>query len=167
MAFDKCLNILQYHLRSKPSPWTPPLNNPLSSLWDICTYFIVIVLFNIWTSACSISLPCRGCCGCVSFFRCNRFSSVSSLSAGAAMNSSESLPPSSSVNDISSMSTDQTLASDTDSSLETSAGPLGCCRWLTACLRNPVFFRRWTRTRNPQTSKICNYEIKKRVNIYA
>ncbi|XP_030626107.1 mitogen-activated protein kinase 10 isoform X6 [Chanos chanos] len=44
------------------------------------------------------------------------------------VNSSESLPPSSSVNDISSMSTDQTLASDTDSSLETSAGPLGCCR---------------------------------------
>uniref|UniRef100_A0A4X2M736 Stress-activated protein kinase JNK n=1 Tax=Vombatus ursinus TaxID=29139 RepID=A0A4X2M736_VOMUR len=46
----------------------------------------------------------------------------------SAVNSSESLPPSSSVNDISSMSTDQTLASDTDSSLETSAGPLGCCR---------------------------------------
>ncbi|XP_068561758.1 mitogen-activated protein kinase 10 [Cebidichthys violaceus] len=48
--------------------------------------------------------------------------------SGAAVNSSESLPPSSSINDISSMSTDQTLASDTDSSLETSAGPLGCCR---------------------------------------
>uniref|UniRef100_A0A673LEW8 Stress-activated protein kinase JNK n=1 Tax=Sinocyclocheilus rhinocerous TaxID=307959 RepID=A0A673LEW8_9TELE len=48
--------------------------------------------------------------------------------SGAAVNSSDSLPPSSSVNDISSMSTDQTLASDTDSSLETSAGPLGCCR---------------------------------------
>uniref|UniRef100_A0AAY5EA01 Stress-activated protein kinase JNK n=1 Tax=Electrophorus electricus TaxID=8005 RepID=A0AAY5EA01_ELEEL len=48
--------------------------------------------------------------------------------SGAAVNSSESLPPSSSVNDISSMSTDQTLASDTDSSLETSAGTLGCCR---------------------------------------
>ncbi|MGH0138451.1 UNVERIFIED_CONTAM: hypothetical protein FKN15_066989 [Acipenser sinensis] len=48
--------------------------------------------------------------------------------SSAAVNSSESLPPSSSVNDISSMSTDQTLASDTDSSLETSAGPLGCCR---------------------------------------
>uniref|UniRef100_A0A8C4VP76 Stress-activated protein kinase JNK n=1 Tax=Gopherus evgoodei TaxID=1825980 RepID=A0A8C4VP76_9SAUR len=46
----------------------------------------------------------------------------------SAVNSSESLPPSSSVNDISSMSTDQTLASDTDSSLEASAGPLGCCR---------------------------------------
>ncbi|XP_064423111.1 mitogen-activated protein kinase 10 isoform X2 [Latimeria chalumnae] len=44
------------------------------------------------------------------------------------VNGNESLPPSSSVNDISSMSTDQTLASDTDSSLETSAGPLGCCR---------------------------------------
>uniref|UniRef100_A0A8C9EZY0 Stress-activated protein kinase JNK n=1 Tax=Pavo cristatus TaxID=9049 RepID=A0A8C9EZY0_PAVCR len=48
--------------------------------------------------------------------------------SGAAVNSSESLPPSSSANDISSMSTDQTLASDTDSSLEASAGPLGCCR---------------------------------------
>uniref|UniRef100_A0A3B3Z6N7 Stress-activated protein kinase JNK n=1 Tax=Periophthalmus magnuspinnatus TaxID=409849 RepID=A0A3B3Z6N7_9GOBI len=48
--------------------------------------------------------------------------------SGAAVNSSDSLPPSSSINDISSMSTDQTLASDTDSSLETSAGPLGCCR---------------------------------------
>uniref|UniRef100_A0A3Q3VTF1 Stress-activated protein kinase JNK n=1 Tax=Mola mola TaxID=94237 RepID=A0A3Q3VTF1_MOLML len=48
--------------------------------------------------------------------------------SGAAVNSSESLPPSSSINDISSMSTDQTLASDTDSSLETSTGPLGCCR---------------------------------------
>ncbi|KAA8584471.1 hypothetical protein FQN60_008256, partial [Etheostoma spectabile] len=48
--------------------------------------------------------------------------------SGAAVNSSESLPPSPSINDISSMSTDQTLASDTDSSLETSAGPLGCCR---------------------------------------
>uniref|UniRef100_A0A8D0G933 Mitogen-activated protein kinase 10 n=1 Tax=Sphenodon punctatus TaxID=8508 RepID=A0A8D0G933_SPHPU len=48
--------------------------------------------------------------------------------SGAAVNSSESLPLSSSVNDISSMSTDQTLASDTDSSLEASAGPLGCCR---------------------------------------
>uniref|UniRef100_A0A671M1E8 Stress-activated protein kinase JNK n=1 Tax=Sinocyclocheilus anshuiensis TaxID=1608454 RepID=A0A671M1E8_9TELE len=48
--------------------------------------------------------------------------------SGAAVNSSDSLPPSSSVNDISSMSTDQTLASDTDSSLETSTGPLGCCR---------------------------------------
>ncbi|XP_032394773.1 mitogen-activated protein kinase 10 isoform X5 [Etheostoma spectabile] len=47
--------------------------------------------------------------------------------SGAAVNSSESLPPSPSINDISSMSTDQTLASDTDSSLETSAGPLGCC----------------------------------------
>uniref|UniRef100_A0A8C2Z266 Stress-activated protein kinase JNK n=1 Tax=Cyclopterus lumpus TaxID=8103 RepID=A0A8C2Z266_CYCLU len=47
--------------------------------------------------------------------------------SGAAVNSSESLPPSSSINDISSMSTDQTQASDTDSSLETSAGPLGCC----------------------------------------
>ncbi|KAG7260460.1 hypothetical protein CRUP_021511 [Coryphaenoides rupestris] len=47
--------------------------------------------------------------------------------SGAAVNSSESLPPSSSVNDLSSVSTDQTLASDTDSSLEASVGPLGCC----------------------------------------
>uniref|UniRef100_A0A8C4Q7M4 Stress-activated protein kinase JNK n=1 Tax=Eptatretus burgeri TaxID=7764 RepID=A0A8C4Q7M4_EPTBU len=41
-----------------------------------------------------------------------------------------SLPPSTSspLNDVSSMSTDQTLASDTDSSLEASTGPLGCCR---------------------------------------
>ncbi|KAJ6657482.1 hypothetical protein lerEdw1_002417 [Lerista edwardsae] len=60
-------------------------------------------------------------------FRLNHVG-VHSLSTGAAVNSSESLPPSSSVNDISSMSTDQTLASDTDSSLEASAGPLGCCR---------------------------------------
>uniref|UniRef100_A0A6Q2X950 Stress-activated protein kinase JNK n=1 Tax=Esox lucius TaxID=8010 RepID=A0A6Q2X950_ESOLU len=48
--------------------------------------------------------------------------------SGAAVNSSGESLPSPSVNDISSMSTDQTLASDTDSSLETSAGPLGCCR---------------------------------------
>ncbi|XP_055731627.1 mitogen-activated protein kinase 10-like isoform X6 [Salvelinus fontinalis] len=48
--------------------------------------------------------------------------------SGAAVNSSGESLPSPSINDISSMSTDQTLASDTDSSLETSAGPLGCCR---------------------------------------
>ncbi|XP_064798088.1 mitogen-activated protein kinase 10 isoform X6 [Oncorhynchus masou masou] len=48
--------------------------------------------------------------------------------SGAAVNSSGESLPSPSVNDISSMSTDQTLASDTDSSLETSARPLGCCR---------------------------------------
>uniref|UniRef100_A0A8C7W8B4 Stress-activated protein kinase JNK n=1 Tax=Oncorhynchus mykiss TaxID=8022 RepID=A0A8C7W8B4_ONCMY len=48
--------------------------------------------------------------------------------SGAAVNSSGESLPSPSVNDISSMSTDQTLASDTDSSLETSAGHLGCCR---------------------------------------
>ncbi|XP_044304114.1 mitogen-activated protein kinase 8 isoform X3 [Varanus komodoensis] len=35
---------------------------------------------------------------------------------------------SSSGNDISSLSTDPALASESDSSLETSAGPLGCCR---------------------------------------
>lgn len=36
--------------------------------------------------------------------------------------------PSSSFNDISSMSTEQTLASDTDSSLDASTGPLEGCR---------------------------------------
>ncbi|XP_032868699.1 mitogen-activated protein kinase 8 isoform X2 [Amblyraja radiata] len=50
-------------------------------------------------------------------------------SLGAAMiNGSHHPSSSSSVNDVSSMSTDPTLASDTDSSLETSTGPLGCCR---------------------------------------
>ncbi|MGH0139786.1 UNVERIFIED_CONTAM: hypothetical protein FKN15_070097 [Acipenser sinensis] len=50
-------------------------------------------------------------------------------SLGAAViNGSQHPSSSSSVNDVSSMSTDPTLASDTDSSLETSAGPLGCCR---------------------------------------
>uniref|UniRef100_A0A674PP30 Stress-activated protein kinase JNK n=1 Tax=Takifugu rubripes TaxID=31033 RepID=A0A674PP30_TAKRU len=57
--------------------------------------------------------------------------------SGAAVNSSESPPPSSSINDISSMSTDQTLASDTDSSLETSAGPLGCCRSISGYINDP------------------------------
>ncbi|ELW66651.1 Mitogen-activated protein kinase 8 [Tupaia chinensis] len=48
---------------------------------------------------------------------------------GAAVTSGPQHPSSSSsVNDVSSMSTDPTLASDTDSSLEASAGPLGCCR---------------------------------------
>ncbi|KAJ6661715.1 hypothetical protein lerEdw1_013237 [Lerista edwardsae] len=46
----------------------------------------------------------------------------------AVINGSRHPSSSSSVNDVSSMSTDPTLASDTDSSLETSAGPLGCCR---------------------------------------
>uniref|UniRef100_UPI00358E6D27 mitogen-activated protein kinase 8-like isoform X2 n=1 Tax=Myxine glutinosa TaxID=7769 RepID=UPI00358E6D27 len=52
-------------------------------------------------------------------------SATSSTACGAP-----SLPPSTSspLNDVSSMSTDQTLASDTDSSLEASTGPLGCCR---------------------------------------
>ncbi|MBN3312203.1 MK08B kinase, partial [Atractosteus spatula] len=50
-------------------------------------------------------------------------------SLGAAViNGSQHPSSSSSVNDVSSMSTDPTLASDTDSSLETSSGPLGCCR---------------------------------------
>ncbi|XP_069428537.1 mitogen-activated protein kinase 8 isoform X5 [Ovis canadensis] len=48
---------------------------------------------------------------------------------GAAVTSGSQRPSSSSsANDVSSMSTDPTLASDTDSSLEASAGPLGCCR---------------------------------------
>uniref|UniRef100_A0A8C9TXU5 Stress-activated protein kinase JNK n=1 Tax=Scleropages formosus TaxID=113540 RepID=A0A8C9TXU5_SCLFO len=49
-------------------------------------------------------------------------------SLGAAMMGSQDPSSSSSVNDMSSMSTDPTMASDTDSSLETSAGTLGCCR---------------------------------------
>lgn len=60
---------------------------------------------------------------------------TSPFSTGAAMiNGSQHPSSSSSVNDVSSMSTDPTLASDTDSSLETSAGPLGCCRWLLGLL---------------------------------
>nr|XP_058155105.1 mitogen-activated protein kinase 8 isoform X3 [Dasypus novemcinctus] len=48
---------------------------------------------------------------------------------GAAVTSGSQHPSSSSSgNDVSSMSTDPTLASDTDSSLEASTGPLGCCR---------------------------------------
>ncbi|KAK2496315.1 hypothetical protein MC885_021435 [Smutsia gigantea] len=55
--------------------------------------------------------------------------SASGFFAGAAVTSSSQRPSSaSSANDVSSMSTDPTLASDTDSSLEASAGPLGCCR---------------------------------------
>ncbi|XP_064418632.1 mitogen-activated protein kinase 8 isoform X1 [Latimeria chalumnae] len=46
----------------------------------------------------------------------------------AVINNSQHPSSSSSVNDVSSMSTGPTLPSDTDSSLETSAGPLGCCR---------------------------------------
>ncbi|ERE91230.1 mitogen-activated protein kinase 8 isoform 1 [Cricetulus griseus] len=46
----------------------------------------------------------------------------------AVINGSQHPSSSPSVNDVSSMSTDPTLASDTDSSLEASAGPLGCCR---------------------------------------
>uniref|UniRef100_A0A4W5MTL9 Stress-activated protein kinase JNK n=1 Tax=Hucho hucho TaxID=62062 RepID=A0A4W5MTL9_9TELE len=54
-------------------------------------------------------------------------------SLGAAVSSSFQQHPSatsSSTNDVSSMSTDPTLASDTDSSLETASNtdPLGCCR---------------------------------------
>ncbi|XP_010212908.1 mitogen-activated protein kinase 9 isoform X4 [Struthio camelus] len=46
----------------------------------------------------------------------------------AAVNSNTSPSQSSSINDISSMSTEQTLASDTDSSLDALTGPLEGCR---------------------------------------
>ncbi|XP_043322914.1 mitogen-activated protein kinase 9 isoform X3 [Cervus elaphus] len=46
----------------------------------------------------------------------------------AAVSSNATPSQSSSINDISSMSTEQTLASDTDSSLDASAGPLEGCR---------------------------------------
>ncbi|TRY83638.1 hypothetical protein DNTS_003867 [Danionella cerebrum] len=46
----------------------------------------------------------------------------------AVMNGSSQPSSSSSINDISSMSTEPTVTSDTDSSLEASAGPLSCCR---------------------------------------
>lgn len=51
------------------------------------------------------------------------------LSTDAAVNSNTSPSQSSSINDISSMSTEQTLASDTDSSLDALTGPLEGCRW--------------------------------------
>lgn len=51
------------------------------------------------------------------------------LSTDAAVNSNTSPSQSSSVNDISSMSTEQTLASDTDSSLDALTGTLEGCRW--------------------------------------
>ncbi|KAF4790864.1 Glutamine--fructose-6-phosphate aminotransferase [isomerizing] 2 [Turdus rufiventris] len=50
------------------------------------------------------------------------------LSTDAAVNSNTSPSQSSSINDISSMSTEQTLASDTDSSLDALTGPLEGCR---------------------------------------
>uniref|UniRef100_A0A8C9WGU3 Stress-activated protein kinase JNK n=1 Tax=Scleropages formosus TaxID=113540 RepID=A0A8C9WGU3_SCLFO len=50
------------------------------------------------------------------------------LGAAVINGSQPSSSSSSSANDVSSMSTDATLASDTDNSLEASAGALGCCR---------------------------------------
>ena len=50
------------------------------------------------------------------------------LSADAPVSSNATPSESSSINDISSMSTEQTLASDTDSSLDASTGPLEGCR---------------------------------------
>jgi len=121
--------------------------------WDVPQVsFMLLTCQSHWTDSpwtflyvcvCVCTLVSSRCVSAGTLFRCNPLAAVASLSTGAAVNSSESLPPSSSINDISSMSTDQTQASDTDSSLETSAGPLGCCRWLAACLRNPTFFRRW------------------------
>ncbi|XP_038626853.1 mitogen-activated protein kinase 9 isoform X4 [Tachyglossus aculeatus] len=49
-------------------------------------------------------------------------------SSDAAVNSNTTPSQSSSINDISSMSTEQTLASDTDSSLDALTGPLEGCR---------------------------------------
>uniref|UniRef100_A0A671LSK6 Mitogen-activated protein kinase 8B-like n=1 Tax=Sinocyclocheilus anshuiensis TaxID=1608454 RepID=A0A671LSK6_9TELE len=51
-----------------------------------------------------------------------------SLGAAVSNDSHEPSTSSSSTNDVSSMSTDPTLTSDTDSSQEAPAGPLGCCR---------------------------------------
>lgn len=51
------------------------------------------------------------------------------LSTDAAVSSKATPSQSSSINDISSMSTEHTLASDTDSSLDASTGPLEGCRW--------------------------------------
>ncbi|XP_051869206.1 mitogen-activated protein kinase 9 isoform X2 [Pristis pectinata] len=51
------------------------------------------------------------------------------LPSDAAVNNNNSPSQSSSINDISSMSTEQTLASDTDSSLDASTGPLDGCSY--------------------------------------
>ncbi|RXN17562.1 mitogen-activated kinase 8A isoform X1 [Labeo rohita] len=50
------------------------------------------------------------------------------IRGAAVINGSPQPSSSSSINDVSSMSTEPTVASDTDSSLEASAGPLSCCR---------------------------------------
>ncbi|XP_053358956.1 mitogen-activated protein kinase 8 isoform X6 [Clarias gariepinus] len=47
---------------------------------------------------------------------------------GAVVNGSPQASSSSSINDVSSMSTEPTMTSDTDSSLEATAGALSCCR---------------------------------------
>lgn len=57
------------------------------------------------------------------------------LRTDAAVNNNNSPSQSSSINDISSMSTEQTLASDTDSSLDASTGPLDGCRWSASWLQ--------------------------------
>uniref|UniRef100_A0A2K5SJD0 Stress-activated protein kinase JNK n=1 Tax=Cebus imitator TaxID=2715852 RepID=A0A2K5SJD0_CEBIM len=53
---------------------------------------------------------------------------VKDQTSDAAVSSNATTSQSSSINDISSMSTEQTLASDTDSSLDASTGPLEGCR---------------------------------------
>ncbi|XP_064232680.1 mitogen-activated protein kinase 9 isoform X3 [Aotus nancymaae] len=53
---------------------------------------------------------------------------VKDQTSDAAVSSNATPSQSSSINDISSMSTEQTLASDTDSSLDASTGPLEGCR---------------------------------------
>lgn len=61
--------------------------------------------------------------------RASEFILFGFLSTDAAVSSNATPSRSSSINDISSMSTEQTLASDTDSSLDASTGPLEGCRW--------------------------------------
>lgn len=61
-------------------------------------------------------------------------------STGAAVSNDSQEPSttsSSSTNDASSMSSDPTATSDTDSSQET-AGPLGCCRWPSSFIPFPL-----------------------------
>lgn len=59
----------------------------------------------------------------------------------AAVSSKATPSQSSSINDISSMSTEHTLASDTDSSLDASTGPLEGCRWYVCWRRRTCLWR--------------------------
>lgn len=88
---------------------------------DLTTFHIIqCIRFVLRSSACNVHFCVYNVSdGCV----CH--------STGAAViNGSPQPSSSSSINDVSSMSTEPTVASDTDSSLEASAGPLSCCRWL-------------------------------------